>query len=145
MGFPVRTLDGLVGDWHLEGEILGKRLVQEVKVEWVLGGAYLKMHYLPSTVTPLTDTPYEAFAFIGWDPAEQGHLMMFLFDTFGAAYSTPGPGSPLEDGGVRFAFPYRQGEFVTDVIPEGDGWSIKQFSREDDRLVPFGVKHLTRS
>jgi hypothetical protein len=31
------------------------------------------------------------------------------------------------------------------VIPEGDGWSIKQFSREDNRLVPFGVKHLTRS
>jgi hypothetical protein len=26
MAFPVRDLDGLVGFWRLEGEVLGKRL-----------------------------------------------------------------------------------------------------------------------
>ena len=144
MGFPVRTLDGLRGEWHLEGEVLGKALVQEVRVDWVLGGAYLKMDYLPSTVTPLTEEPYEAVAFIGWDPQGQGHFVMSLFDTFGAAYSSPGIGSPLDGGGIRFYFEYPQGGFVTDLIPEGDGWRIRQFSREEGRLVPFGVKHLSR-
>ncbi len=144
MGLPVRTLDGLEGKWHLEGDVLGKPLVQEVRVEWVLGGAYLEMHYLPSTVTPLTEEPYEAVAFIGWDLQGQGNFVMFLFDTFGAAYSSPGVGSALDGGGVRFDFDYPQGGFVTDLIPTGDGWRIEQFSREEERLVPFAVKHLSR-
>jgi len=144
VGFPVPVLDGLEGDWDLEGEILGKRLVQEVEVEWVLGGAYLRMRYLPSTVTPLTDEPYEATAFIGWDPHDDGRLVMLLLDTFGAAYSALGLGSMLDGGGVRFEFAYPQGGFVTDVIPQGEAWRIEQFSREDNRLVPFGVKRLTR-
>jgi hypothetical protein len=143
MGFPVHDLDGLEGDWHLEGETLGKPLAQEVHVEWVLGDAYLRMHYLPSIVTPLTEEPYEAVAFIGWDP--EGHFVMSLFDTFGAAYSSPGVGSVLDASGVRFDFDYPQGAFVTDLIPTGDGWRIEQFSREEDRLVPFGIKYLTRN
>jgi hypothetical protein len=145
MALPVHDLDGLEGDWHLEGEILGRPLVQEVVVEWVLGGAYIRMHYLPSTVTPLTDEPYEAVAYIGWNPEGQGHIVMFLFDTFGAAYSSPGVGSALDGGGVRFGFDYPQGGFVTDLIPTDDGWRIEQFSQEESRLVPFGVKHLSRT
>lgn len=140
MGSP-SDLDGLVGSWHLEGSILGKRLVQEVEVERVLGGAYLRIHYLPSTVTPLTDEPYEAISFLGWDPGAE-RWVMFLFDVFGAAYPTPGLGSPLEGGGVRFDFAYPQGRFVTDLVPEGDGWRIDQFSEDEGSLVPFGVKHL---
>lgn len=145
MAFPVRDLDGLVGSWHLEGEVLGKRLVQEVAVDWVLDGAYVRIHYLPSTVTPLTAEPYEAIAYIGWNPEDGGRLIMFLFDTFGAAYSTPGVGSALEAGGIRFDFDYPQGRFVTDLIEVDDGWRIDQFSADDDGdLVPFGVKRLTR-
>lgn len=81
MGFPVADLDGLEGRRHLEGTVLGKPLVQEVVGEWVLGGAYLRLHYLPSTVTPLTDGPYEAITHIGWSPGEDGRSVMFLFDT----------------------------------------------------------------
>lgn len=143
MSFPVADLDGLEGSWHLEGTILDKPLVQEVSVEWVLNGAYLRIHYKPSTVTPLTEDPYEAIAYIGWDPAEDGRFVMFLFDTFGAAYPTPGLGAPLGGGAWRFEFDYPQGQFVTEVHREGSGWRIEQLSAtEDGELAPFGVKRL---
>jgi hypothetical protein len=139
---PVPILGGLVGSWHLEGTILGRALVQEVEVESVLGDAYLRIHYLPSTVTPLTDEPYEAIAFVGWDPHDGGRPVMFLFDTFGAAYPAPGIGTRITDG-IRFAFDYPQGRFVTDVVAEGDGWRIDQHSvDENGALVPFGTKRL---
>jgi hypothetical protein len=141
VGFPSHELDDLEGDWHLEGEVLGKPIVQDVRVEWVLGGTFLRMHYLPSTVTPLTEAPYEAVAYIGWDPA--GCFVMSLFDTFGAAYSVPGYGRTLAGAGIRFEFEYQQGGFVTDLIPRENGWRIEQYSTEGDRLVPFGSKMLT--
>lgn len=145
MGFPARDLDGLVGHWRLEGTILGKPLVQEVDVGYVLDDAYIRMHYLPSTVTPLGDQPYEALSYIGWDPEAGGRFVMFLFDIFGAAYSAPGLGETRDGGGVRFRFEYAQGPFVTDLVPIGEGWRIDQYSvgAEGD-LETFGVKHLSR-
>jgi hypothetical protein len=144
MSFPDERLDGLVGAWHLEGIVMGRALAQDVVVAWVLRGAYLQIHYLPSTVTPLTDHPYEAIAYVGWDPGEGGRFVMFLFDVFGAAYPTPGVGSLLDGGGVRFVFDYPQGRFVTDLVPAERGWRIDQFSVGDDGdLVAFGEKHLT--
>lgn len=136
------SLGGLVGEWNLEGEILGKPLEQKVSVDWVLGGAYLRMHYLPSTVTPLTDEPYEAIAFIGWAP--EGRPVMQLLDTFGARFTAPGIGEELDDG-FRFRFEYPDAQFVTDLLPTPDGWRIEQFSIDDGRSIPFGVKRLTRS
>lgn len=138
-----RHFGGLVGDWSLDGEILGKPLAQEVEVRWVLGGAYIRIHYLPSTVTPLTDLPYEAIAFIGWVPDEGPS--MYLFDTFGARYRAPGIGRIVEPGRCRFRFDYPDGEFLTDLIEIADGWRVEQFSVVDGREEPFGVKRLRRS
>lgn len=144
VSFPVEDFEELEGAWHLEGTVLGRSLVQDVTVEWVLNDAYLRIHYQPSTVTPMTEDPYEAIAFVGWDPGEGGRFVMFLFDTFGAAYPTPGIGSPLGAGAWRFDFAYPQGRFVTDVHRDGTGWRIEQFSTADNgELVPFGVKTLT--
>ena len=134
---------GLVGDWSLVGEILGKRLVQDVEVRSVLEGAYLRIHYLPSTVTPITDRPYEAFSFIGWVP-DDGPIM-YLFDTFGARFSAPGIGRLVESRRFRFRFDYPDGEFLTDLIETDDGWRIEQFSVVDGSEKPFGVKRLSRS
>jgi hypothetical protein len=139
-----RHFGSLAGDWHLEGEVMGNPLVQEVGVRWVLGEAYLRMHYLPSTVTPLTDRPYEAISFIGWLP--EGRPIMYLFDTFGAAFPAAGEGQPLEGEGFRFRFAYQEGDFLTDLIPEGpDGWRIEQSSTEGGRTVTFGHKRLRRA
>lgn len=146
MGFPDTTLDGLEGSWHLEGVVLGKRLVQDVTVEWVLNGAYLRIHYRPSTVTPLTEEPYEAIAYVGWDPDDGGRFVMYLLDTFGAAYPALGYGSVVDDAGVRFEFDYPQGRFLTDIRADGDEWLIEQVSIDDlGKPVPFGSKRLTRS
>lgn len=144
MGFPVSDFDELEGNWYLEGTILGKPLVQEVTVDWVLSGVYLRIHYEPSTVTPLTDAPYEAIAYLGWNPSGEGRFVMFLFDTFGASYPAPGTGTPIETGGWRFTFDYPQGEFLTDVLPTEEGWRIEQYSvDESGDLTPFGVKTLS--
>ncbi|MGA7272586.1 MAG: hypothetical protein WB239_16050 [Acidimicrobiia bacterium] len=138
-----RHFDSLTGDWHLEGEVMGKALVQEVEVTWVLGDAYLRIHYLPSIVTPLTDQPYEAICFIGWLP--EGRPIMYLFDIFGAAFPAAGRGEPLEREGFRFRFSYPEGEFITDLIPDGpEGWRIEQSSIDKGRRVPFGHKRLRR-
>jgi hypothetical protein len=146
MPFPIGDFDGLEGLWHLEGEVLGKALVQDVVVEWVLRGSYLRIHYLPSTVTPLTEEPYEAVAYLGWDPAGGGRPVMYLFDVFGATYPAPGRGDRVGSGGFRFVFDYPQGRFLTDLIPAGAGWRIEQYSVEEDGSpAVFGIKHLRRA
>jgi hypothetical protein len=146
MAFPIDDFDPLEGTWHLEGTVLGKPLVQDVAAEWVMRGSYLRIHYLPSTVTPLTEEPYEAVAYLGWDSAGGGRPVMYLFDVFGATYPAPGVGTRMETGGFRFVFDYPQGRFLTDIVPTGDGWRVDQFSVEEDgSLSTFGVKHLTRA
>lgn len=130
--------DSLVGEWTLDGTILGKPLVQDVTVDWILGERYLRIHYLPSTVTPLGTEPYEALAFIGFDP-EPRRFCMELFDTFGGGFSPPGFGS-LEDGQVRFVFDYASGPFSTTFRPEGEDWVIELFGSDG----PFGMKRLRK-
>ena len=144
MSFPISDLNGLEGRWLLTGEILDRPLVQEVEVDWVLAGAYLRIHYQPSTVTPLTQEPYEAIAYVGWDSSGDGRFVMYLFDIFGASYPAPGVGTRIDSHGWRFTFDYPQGPFVTDLLSTGEAWRIEQYSvDETGELVPFGVKILS--
>lgn len=133
--------ENFVGRWKLDGLILGKPLEQEVTVDRVLGGRYLRIHYLPSTVTPLNDEPYECLCLVGRDGER---YVMYLFDTFGGGETVQGYGTEA-DGKLCFEFAYPLGPFFCCFERQDDGWSIDlQGTGEDGKLHPFGVKRLSR-
>ena len=76
---------GLIGRWELVGTVLERPLEQAVTVERVLGDAWLRVTFHPSTVTPLTDDPYVAVAYIAPTDSDEQRYLMVLMDTFGAS------------------------------------------------------------
>ncbi|MDX1659248.1 MAG: hypothetical protein R3343_10550 [Nitriliruptorales bacterium] len=133
----------LLGRWDLAGTVLGRPLEQLVTVERVLGGSWLRLTFHPSTVTPLTDEPYEAIAYIAPTDKEGDEHVMVLMDTFGATSWAPGFGR-VEGDHIDFRFDYADGAFRTSFRQLEDGaWVIRQWRASDDGWTEFGVKRLT--
>lgn len=133
----------LLGRWQLVGTVLGRPIEQPVTVERALGGAWLRITFHPSTVTPLTEQPYEAIAYIAQtDEAGRDHVMV-LMDTFGAGSWAPGFGR-VDGDRIDFLFDYPDGSFRTSLERQPDGdWVIRQWRASGDGWSDFGVKRLT--
>lgn len=132
--------DGLLGHWYLTGEVLGRPIEQEVFVDETLDRRFLRIHYLPSTVTPIGDEPYEALAIVGRDG--DGYVMS-LFDRFTPGAGPTGRGIVAGDA-VTFTFDYAEGPFLTAVRRIPDGWDIEQTRIVDGEPIPFGIKRIRR-
>lgn len=142
-GFPTDYFDDLIGEWHLEGEILGRPLRQPVSVAWVLDGEAIQIHYRPSSVTPMGDRSYECLSLLGWDRKAERYRLS-VTDTFGGrSIGFPGEGV-LDDEGITFVFEYEEGRFETRFEKTATGWTIEQTSFGEDGPTPFGVKRLRR-
>lgn len=131
----------LVGEWQLRGEVLGRPLEQAVTADVVLGGAWVRVRFHSSTVTPLTEEPYAADVYLGREDSSDDRYLMVLMDTFGAGSWAPGRGR-LADGVVGFRFDYSDGAMLTTWQRDGGDWLIEQWRAPDGERSLFGRKRL---
>ncbi len=122
-------LDGLQGDWTMEGTLGGKPVHYLADGRRVLQGGFLKLHMIDIQ----SPTEYEAEVFIGFD-AKANDFIAHWLDRFGA------PGARVVARGKRkgqqliVVFPYAEGAFRDTFSwePASRSWSLLLESQSAD-------------
>lgn len=105
-------VDHMVGNWKMEGTVMGSDAHHEVQADWVLNHQFLQIHEKTASDAPAAEHRYEATWFLGYDPVSERYVL-HLLDVFGARFSeTLGYGTPDGDA-IRFVFEYPDGPFHT--------------------------------
>lgn len=123
----------LVGDWHIERTIRGETVTNDMHVEPVLGGAFVRLHMVSTT----PDQPYEAIVLLGFDPDRTEYVAHWC-DSFGPGYSALGKGK-RQGSRVELVFAYPDGPFFNtlDFDESSDSWT---FTGESS--APGGTRKL---
>ncbi len=99
-------LDKMVGEWIVDGTVMGQPLRHSGDAEWVLNHQFLRLHFrdASSATRKTPDPPYEALVFIGFDNMSERYVAHWL-DTFGGRTSEV-LGFGTKEGGraIRFVF-----------------------------------------
>ncbi len=140
-------LGHLAGSWNLTGTMGSAELRQKVDAGWVLGGRFLRLHFVEQGPAPAGRTPYEAVYVLGFDE-KSGEYVLHLFDTFGPEYArTLGIGK-RDGNSVEFLFHYPTGWFSNRFTwdPRSGRWQMLLRQKEGTgEWKEFARKVLTRA
>jgi len=146
-GWHDELVDHLAGAWHLEGQVLGNAAHHDVEAAWVLGHQFLRIHEKTSANAPVSEHPYEAIWFVGYDSTSERYVA-HLLDIFGARYSeTLGYGA-RDGNSIRFVYEYPDGPFHTTYrwSPENDTWQwLLEQKDKSGKWTMFADLRLTRA
>lgn len=137
-------LERLTGPWQVEGEVLGQPLRQAAFGEWILGGSFLRLHYLPSETPGLDGRPYEAIATLA--RAGEGYVM-HLADVFGGQPAqVNGQGELSAPDTIVFRFPYPEGSMETTFrwLAGERAWELTLRREQPSGWELFARKRLVR-
>ena len=99
-------LDGLQGQWLMEGAVGGKPVRYRAEGRRVLQGGFLSFHMQDAAATP----HYEATVYLGFDPKAKDYIAHWL-DRFGAAGARVVATGRREGDRLMVIFPYPEGAF----------------------------------
>jgi hypothetical protein len=136
-------LDGLQGNWIMEGTLGGKPVRYEADGQRILHGGFLKLHMIDVASTP---PPYEAEVFIGFDGKAHDYIAHWL-DRFGAAGARVVARGERQDQQLVLNFPYAEGAFRDTFtwLPESKSWTLLlESQRADGTWSTFASYTLTR-
>ncbi len=138
-------LDHLVGNWVLQGVIMGKQTTHDITAEWVLAHQYLRLHEVSREKKPTGQPEYEAMVFIGWDEKSKQYVCYWL-DDFGAGYDNAVARATRNGNEIPFIFNYSDGRFHTTFVYDAasDTWEMRMDSENKGLLKPFARTKLTR-
>jgi hypothetical protein len=136
-------LEPLAGRWHMTGHVQGEPAEYEAQGEWVLQGAWLRLHMVETSRPP----KYEANVYLGFDPATGDYVAHWL-DGFGAAGARV-VGTGRRDGTVlTLHFPYAGSPFrdTLQLDPDGQAGSLRiEEQSADGRWSVFADYALRRT
>ncbi len=115
--------DRMVGQWKLEGSVMGHPGHHDVEAEWILNHQFVRIYEKTSASAPASEHRYEAIWFLGYDSVSERYVL-HLVDVFGARFSeTLGYGT-RDGNAIRFIFEYPDGPFHTTFrwSPETKSW-----------------------
>jgi len=114
-------LDGLVGDWTMDGTVLGKPAKYTMHGERVLEAAFVRL----SMVDVHRSAHYEADAYIGYDPHQKDFVAHWL-DRYGAAGARVVGTGHREGSRLVLVFPYSEGNFRDTFVfnPGTKSWAL---------------------
>ena len=104
--FEDPLLDELVGQWAMEGSLMGEPVEYSLKADWVLRHQFLVLEMRDIAVP----SQYEATIYIGRDPETDRYVVHWL-DQFGGRPSATLGFGKREDNVVRLVFDYPSGQF----------------------------------
>lgn len=139
--------DDLTGTWKIEGQVLGRDAHHEVNAEWALNHQFLQIHEKTAATAPASESRYEAFWFLGYDPVSDRYVL-HLLDVFGGRFSeTLGYGT-RNGNEIRFVFEYPDGPFHTTFrwFPTKSTWQwFLEQKDKNGKWTTFADFKLTRA
>ena len=139
-------VDRMVGNWKLEGPVMGRTGHHDVQAEWVLNHQFLRIHEKTGAGAPADEHRYEATWFLGYDAISERYVL-HLLDIFGARFSeTLGYGT-RDGNAIHFVFEYPDGPFHTTFrwSAEKDSWEwLMEQKNKDGKWTNFADLTLTR-
>jgi hypothetical protein len=140
-------VDRMVGDWKMEGPVMGKTGHHDVQAEWVLSHQFLRIHEKTAAGAPADEHKYEATWFLGYDPVSDRYVL-HLLDVFGARFSeTLGYGTRDGDA-IQFIFEYPDGPFHTTFrwSAQKNSWEwLMEQKNKEGKWTSFANLTLTRA
>jgi hypothetical protein len=85
-GWHDDLLEQMVGNWKLDGIVMGQPAHHSVTAQWTLGHQFLQIHEQTSSDAPATESRYDATWFLGFDDVSERYVL-HLMDVFGGRYS----------------------------------------------------------
>jgi hypothetical protein len=121
-------LDGLVGEWTLDGQVQGEPARSLGHGARVLGGAWVEFHMVDAAAPP----DYEARIFIAVD-RNRGDYIAHWLDTFGAPGARVVGAGHREGDALTIIYPYEGGVFrnIWTRQPDG-GWTLSIDAQQTD-------------
>jgi hypothetical protein len=122
-GWHDDLVEQMVGNWKLDGIVMGRPAHHSVTAQWTLGNQFLQIHEQTSSDAPATESRYDATWFLGFDDVSERYVL-HLMDVFGGRYSeTLGYGT-RDANELRFVFEYPDGPFHTtwQWLPDTKSW-----------------------
>jgi hypothetical protein len=145
--FRDSLLDRFVGRWVLRGTIDGAATTHDVAAEWVLGHQYVRVHEVAREKDGKGEPAYQADVYIGWDPAAQQYVCIWL-DTFGGITSQSIGRATRAANDIPFVFTELDGggTFHTTFayLPETDSWIWRMDAVRKSATTLFARVALTR-
>ncbi|MEI7656685.1 MAG: hypothetical protein WCK33_01320 [Phycisphaerae bacterium] len=137
-------LRSMMGTWHIDRSIRGEHVTNDMRVESVVDGAFIRMHMWSTTA----GRPYQAMVMVGRDEGKAGAAGEYVAhwcDSFGAGASAIGRGTRTGDS-IEFVFDYPDGPFYnTFTRLDADRWTFKgESGRPDGTRSLFASDVVTR-
>lgn len=147
---PVNSplLDHLLGQWVLQGTIVGKQATHQITAEWVANHQYLRLHEVSRERTADGNPQYDAFIHIGWNASTKTYSIIWLDNFWGIDPESIGTAAPKENE-LLFLWRDESGavDFSNDFVydPKSDSWLWKMDNVVGGVNKPFGRVRLTRA
>lgn len=135
-------LDGLKGEWDMEGTIGAKSVRYHARGERVLQDGFLRLHMIDAATPP----HYEAELYLGYDAGARDYVAHWL-DRFGAAGARVVASGTRDGPRLVLLFPYHEGAFrdTFNYHAASGGWSLLLESQAaDGAWSRWAVYELTR-
>lgn len=135
----------LVGSWSIERTIRGQTVHNDLDVEPVLGGQFVRLHMQERGPAQPGRTLYEALVLVGFDPAKQ-HYVAHWCDSWGPGFASVGFGT-REGDRLPLVFAYDDGPFYNTFVfdPAADAWTFTmENSAPGGGRKLFGIDRVTR-
>jgi len=143
--FNDALLDHMVGNWKLNGNVMGRAADHIVEAEWVLNHQFLRIHEKDNRPAS-SSVSYEALIFVGYDNTSDRYVAHWN-DVYGGRFSeTLGYGIRSGDE-IRFVFEYPDGPFHTTFRwnPRTQQWKwLMQSKDKSGKWSDFADFTLTR-
>jgi len=140
-------VDHMAGTWKMEGQVMGQDAHHDIEADWILNHQFMRIHEKTSASAPATEHAYEAFWYIGYDPATK-RFVTHLMDTYGSTDpATLGYGA-RDGNAIRLVFDYADGPFHTTYrwMPEKDAWEwLLEQKDKSGKWTTFADLRLTRT
>lgn len=121
-------LDGLVGNWEMDGRVMGEPVRYHARGARTLAAAWLEFHMIDVNSPP----QYEARVFIAADAGAADYVAHWLDQFGGAGARVVGTGS-REGDALRLEYPYARGAFRNIWRRQDDGaWSLQIDSQNQE-------------
>lgn len=142
-------MEKMIGKWVMRGTVANEKVVNDVHVDRILNGQYVRIHEVSRTKDPTGKPTYEAWIHIAWDKANEEFAVMWLDNTAVTNFSADGVGHGKPVGNkIPFVWKLADGSgirntFVYEPSSNRWTWSVDNVDK-DGKTSPFARLSLTR-